>query len=92
MPLGAMIARKSLMTWPAGTHASTFGGNPVSCAAALVTLRLLEDGMMDNAAAMGAYIDGEAAGHPDAPSGNCGTCAGRGLMVGIEDYQRPIRT
>ena len=43
MPLGAMVARPSLMTWPPGIHASTFGGNPVACAAALATLELLEE-------------------------------------------------
>ncbi|HNT77927.1 MAG TPA: acetyl ornithine aminotransferase family protein [Anaerolineae bacterium] len=88
MPLGAMIARKSLMTWPAGTHASTFGGNPVSCAAALVTLRLLEDGMMDNAAAMGAYLMEKLRDiqtrHPA-----IGDVRGRGLMVGIEIIKDP---
>ena len=42
MPLGAMIARDEVMDWPSGSHASTFGGNPVSCRAALATLSLLE--------------------------------------------------
>jgi 4-aminobutyrate aminotransferase len=41
MPLGAMIARDAVMTWPSGSHASTFGGNPVSCRAALATLDLM---------------------------------------------------
>ena len=39
MPLGAMIAREDLMTWELGAHGSTYGGNPLSCAAALATLR-----------------------------------------------------
>ena len=38
MPLGATVARADLMTWPPGAHASTFGGNPVACAAALATI------------------------------------------------------
>jgi len=83
MPLGAMIARRSLMTWPAGAHASTFGGNPVSCAAALATLHLLENGMMDNATRMGEYL---LTGlqqlmdfHP-----TIGDVRGRGLMIGVE--------
>src|SRR4051812_9939730 len=51
MPLGAIIAREEVMDWPPGSHASTFGGNPVSCRAALATMDLLEAGYMANAAA-----------------------------------------
>ncbi len=53
LPLGAMVARSELMTWPAGAHGSTFGGNPVSCAAALATMRLIENEFMANAAERG---------------------------------------
>jgi 4-aminobutyrate aminotransferase len=53
MPLGAMIARDAVMTWPSGSHASTFGGNPVSCRAALATLELLEQNYIKNAAERG---------------------------------------
>ena len=56
LPLGAMLARPELMTWPAGSHATTFGGNPVACAAATVTLRLLEDGLMENAQQRGEQL------------------------------------
>jgi len=49
MPLGAIIARDTVMDWPPGSHASTFGGNPVSCRAALATLELLEREYMKNA-------------------------------------------
>jgi len=56
MPLGAMIAKDEVMTWPSGSHASTFGGNPVSCRAALATLDLLRDGYMDNAALRGQQL------------------------------------
>jgi 4-aminobutyrate aminotransferase len=56
MPLGAMIARDEVMDWPSGSHASTFGGNPVSCRAALATLDLLEGGYMANAAARGEQL------------------------------------
>ena len=49
LPLGAILSRPELMTWPPGSHATTFGGNPVACAAANVTLELLEAGLMDNA-------------------------------------------
>jgi 4-aminobutyrate aminotransferase len=53
MPLGAMIARADLMDWPPGSHASTFGGNPVCCRAALATLNLIEREYRDNAVARG---------------------------------------
>src|SRR5437773_7214130 len=56
MPLGAIIAREEVMDWPSGSHASTFGGNPVSCRAALATLDLLEAGYMANAAERGAQL------------------------------------
>jgi 4-aminobutyrate aminotransferase len=53
MPLGAMIARAELMTWGSGTHGSTYGGNPVSCAAALATIDLIEKELVANAEAVG---------------------------------------
>jgi 4-aminobutyrate aminotransferase len=53
LPLGAMVARSELMTWRKGTHGSTFGGNPVSCAAALETIKLLQEGLVENAASRG---------------------------------------
>src|SRR5207248_5329505 len=56
MPLGAMVAREEVMDWPSGSHASTFGGNPVSCRAALATLDLLEGEYMANAAQRGEQL------------------------------------
>lgn len=53
MPLSALFARAEIMTWPRGTHGSTYGGNPVSCAAALATLNLLQSGLVENAASRG---------------------------------------
>ena len=53
LPLGAIIAKAHVMDWPSGSHASTFGGNPVSCRAALATLELLEDEYMANAVVRG---------------------------------------
>ena len=56
LPLGAILARPEIMTWPPGSHATTFGGNPVACAAANVTLQLLEDSLIENAHNMGAEL------------------------------------
>ena len=56
LPLGAFIARAEQMSWPPGSHGSTFGGNPLACAAGLATLDLLEDGLMENAAKVGAQL------------------------------------
>lgn len=56
LPLGALVARSQLMDWPPGSHASTFGGNPVACAAALATLNLLENNYIANAAARGEQL------------------------------------
>ena len=56
MPLGAIIGGGGIMSWPPGSHGSTFGGNPVSCAAALATLDLLEEGLTENAARQGEVL------------------------------------
>ncbi|MBD6617352.1 acetyl ornithine aminotransferase family protein [Komarekiella sp. 'clone 1'] len=56
LPLGAILARPELMTWPPGSHATTFGGNPVACAAAIATLQLLESNLMANASQMGELL------------------------------------
>lgn len=53
MPLGAFVAGDFIMAWPPGSHGSTFGGNPVSCAAALATLDLVRNGLLENVAARG---------------------------------------
>ena len=83
MPLGATVARADLMTWPPGAHASTFGGNPVSCAAALVTIELLQKELVDNAAAMGDYLMARMRPWP-ARFPIVGDVRGLGLMLGIE--------
>ena len=56
MPLGAIIARDAVMDWPSGSHANTFGGNPVCCRAALATLDLLDEGYTANAAERGEQL------------------------------------
>jgi 4-aminobutyrate aminotransferase len=83
MPLSATIAPARVMDWPPGAHASTFGGNPVSIAAAMVTLRLLESEYLENARCMGEYILGRLAGWPDEFRA-VGDVRGKGLMIGIE--------
>jgi 4-aminobutyrate aminotransferase len=83
MPLGATVARHDLMTWPPGAHASTFGGNPVACAAALVTISLLEQGLLENAERMGTYLRARMRDWP-ARFPNVGDVRGLGLMIGIE--------
>src|SRR5262249_38300714 len=83
LPLGVASARASIMSWPAGAHASTFGGNPVACAAALATLKLLRDGLIENAATVGSHLmsglKSLADRHP-----LIGDVRGRGLMIGVE--------
>ena len=85
LPLGAMVAKAELMTWDAGHHGSTFGGNPVSCAVALETIKLLEDGLIDNAAERGAQA---MAGLREATAEHRGTLVrdvrGKGLMIGVQ--------
>ncbi|HUK19299.1 MAG TPA: acetyl ornithine aminotransferase family protein [Bryobacteraceae bacterium] len=83
LPLGATVARADLMTWPPGAHASTFGGNPVACAASLATIALLEEGLIDNAARMGAYMMDRLRGWP-ARFPHVGDVRGLGLMIGVE--------
>jgi 4-aminobutyrate aminotransferase len=83
MPLGATVARRQLMSWPPGAHASTFGGNPVACAAALATIALLEEELVENAARMGAYLMDRIRDWPSRFA--CvGDVRGLGLMIGIE--------
>jgi 4-aminobutyrate aminotransferase len=83
LPLGATVARADLMEWGPGSHASTFGGNPVAIAASLATIELLEDGLMANAAKMGEYLMG---GLRELMKRHeiIGDVRGKGLMIGIE--------
>ena len=86
MPLGALIARAELLeTWGPGAHGSTYGGNPVACAAALATIELLEDGLIDNAARARRPGAGRAAAARGAvPGRSSRDVRGKGLMIGIE--------
>ena len=83
LPLSATIARADLMTWPPGAHASTFGGNPVAVAAALVTIELLEEELLANAAAVGGQMLERLRAWPGRYS-RVGDVRGLGLMIGIE--------
>jgi 4-aminobutyrate aminotransferase len=83
LPLGVTVARADVMNWGPGAHASTFGGNPVACAAALETIRLLEEKYIANAARVGEYILGRIADWPHKHR-LVGQVRGRGLMIGIE--------
>ena len=89
MPIGAMIARKSIATWPKGSHGNTYGGNPLACAAALATLELIENEYLDNAAIVGRYIlDRLETIKQEHPS--IGSVRGIGLMIGIEFVMNPV--
>jgi 4-aminobutyrate aminotransferase len=83
LPLGAIVARASVMDWPSGSHASTFGGNPVACAAALATLDLVETRYRANAERRGtqlrAGLEAIAARQPQVRE-----VRGLGLMIGAE--------
>jgi 4-aminobutyrate aminotransferase len=83
MPIGAMIAKESVTTWKKGAHGTTFGGNPVCCAAALATLDLVEHGLMQNAARMGERLMSGARALAARHAG-IGDVRGVGLMIGVE--------
>jgi 4-aminobutyrate aminotransferase len=83
VPLGAMIARKSVATWPIASHGNTFGGNPIACTAALATIDLIEKGFLQNTIEVGDYaldaLEDIMSRHP-----SIGQVRGMGLMIGVE--------
>ena len=83
MPLGVCCARADVMDWPPGAHASTFGGNPVSCAAAVATIKLLRDSLVANAASVGAFLQDGMRALMDKHT-LIGDVRGKGLMIGVE--------
>ena len=83
MPLAATVARAEVMNWPPGAHASTFGGNPVSIAAALTTIELLEESLVENAARMGEHMMNRMRDWPQRFR-YVGDVRGLGLMIGVE--------
>jgi 4-aminobutyrate aminotransferase len=83
LPLGACISSRELMSWEPGSHSTTFGGNTIACASALVTIELLENGLLKNATRMGDYI----MKHLKRMMNDyeiIGDIRGKGLMIGIE--------
>lgn len=83
MPMGAIVARKSMMTWPSGAHANTYGGNPLAVEAALATIRLVEDGLMENATRIGDYMMKRVQKWKDRYP-FVGDVRGKGLMIGVD--------
>jgi 4-aminobutyrate aminotransferase len=85
MPIGALVANDSIMNWPPGAHGSTYGGNPIACAAAIKTIELVRDKYMANADQMGKHVretlHGIAKRHK-----TIGDIRGLGLMIGATVY------
>ncbi len=87
LPLGAIIARESVMDWPSGSHASTFGGNPVACAAAIETIKLVETRYRRNAVKRGTELI-EGLRRISARYDFIREVRGKGLMIGMETTER----
>jgi 4-aminobutyrate aminotransferase len=84
MPLGAVIAKSEVMDWVGGSHASTFGGNPLSCAAAIAVIEVIkEEKLLENATKQGVYIL-KRLEELKARSEIVGDVRGKGLMIGLE--------
>ncbi|OLD35437.1 MAG: hypothetical protein AUI19_02500 [Myxococcales bacterium 13_1_40CM_2_68_15] len=83
MPIGAIIAKESIMKWGPGAHGTTFGGNPVCCAAALATLDVVEQELLPNVAKLGDRLLAGARRLQE-KFGSVGDVRGRGLMIGVE--------
>jgi len=83
VPMGVMMAKAELMTWPSGSHGNTFGGNPLACAAALKTIELIETQYLENTQKMGKIalemLQNMQKDHP-----SIGDVRGKGLMIGVE--------
>jgi len=84
MPLGAIVAKAHVMDWPPGSHASTFGGNPVACAAALESIKLLRAKYIRNAVARGAQLTKGLKKLAAENPGLIREVRGKGLMIGME--------
>ena len=84
LPLGATIAKAKIMDWTGGSHASTFGGNPLSCAAAMAVIEVIkEERLLENATKQGTYILKRLEELSEERS-IIGDVRGKGLMIGME--------
>ncbi|MGV8025209.1 MAG: acetyl ornithine aminotransferase family protein [Anaerolineaceae bacterium] len=83
MPMGVMLAKAELMTWPNGSHGNTFGGNPLACAAALKTIELIENQYLENTQKMG-VIALDILQKLQMKHACIGDVRGKGLMIGVE--------
>ncbi len=83
VPMGGIVARKSVMDWPEGAHSNTYGGNPLACSAALATLSLVEEELLVNAQSMGEYAM-DALEEMQSRHQTIGEVRGKGLMIGVE--------
>lgn len=84
IPLGAVIAKKEIMSWPRGAHGNTYGGNPIACAASLATIDLIEEEYLDNARDTGEYLLDALNEIQSRHTKSIGDTRGVGLMVGVE--------
>jgi len=84
LPLGAIIAKESVMDWKEGAHGSTFGGNPLSCRAALVSIDLIEKKYLKNAQRVGAFMTKQLREIQKKHPQRIAEVRGRGLMIGME--------
>jgi 4-aminobutyrate aminotransferase len=91
MPLGATVASQELMSWPPGSHGNTFGGNPISCAAALATIDLIHKELLENARVVGAFM-AKILNEMTERHESIGWVNALGLMVGVEFVAKPGTT
>jgi len=83
LPIGIMLARHDVLVWEPGAHGTTFGGNPLSCVAALETIELLQNGLIDNAGQVGSRMLDQLEQLKEQYK-IIGDVRGKGLMIGIE--------
>lgn len=83
LPIGATVAKAEIMSWHKGAHASTFGGNPVCIASALKTIELLQNGLVENAATVGKYLE-DGLRKLQTKYKQIGDVRGLGMMLGVE--------